>query len=444
MLTGAAAFAAQSFVGRLVHARGRTPVGGKLSLRVPWAVSTIDPHRIDDPFAAIFGGALFDTLYAQTADRPIVPMLAETAPEPDGASLRVKLRADLRTANDRPFSTKDAAWSIARSRGSGGGGWLADIPSPRVDGHDLVFAMKDASRLVRALASPIVAMVPRGFSPEAPDGTGPFRFGSADGATLFRRNSRAAMGPAFIDEMNVRAAATVEASMLAFESGTDDIGWFERGLHEPRAGSERFDYGTVGWAVLYTGRDARDWDSPGVAQRVGNGIPYARLKNLHIGSEWPTEPELGWGGPPVQLLVRSDAPWMLELANAVAATISRPSHEVTVKTVSAAELSSRRSSRTFGLALEVVRAISAESLGAMIALATSDNPVRAQEITQHPPKLADVSPRTMTRTLRAGVIAEIRVVGGRASDRHRELVLAPSNTGFGFDLGASFLRAKRA
>ena len=419
-------------------ARGRTFVGGRVALRIPWPVGPIDPHRIDDPLAAIFGEALFDTLYAQTPDGQLVPSLAETEPEPDGANLRVKLRAGLRTAREKPFGTKDAAASIARARGSGGRGWLADIPAPRDDGRALVFATKDAARLTRALASPIVSMVPVGFNPESPDGTGPFRHGIRDGAMLLTRNRLAARGPAFLDEITVRAASNVSASLLAFEGGSDDIGWFERGLHSVRAGSSRFDYGAVGWAVLFTGRDATAWDGPGIAQSIADGIPYSRVANLHLGAAWPETSVQGWGGPPVTLLVREDSPWLVDVANAIAATITRPSHEVTVKPVPAAELASRRASRMFGLALDVVRNIAPGSASAMVALATADNPTRAEEIMQHPPKLGDVAARTLTRTLRAGVIGEVRVVGGRAND----LVLAPSGNGFGFDLGASFRTKK--
>lgn len=420
------------------YARGRTMVGGRVALRLPWPIGPIDPHRIDDPLAAIFGEALFDTLYAQTPDGQIVPALAETEPEPDGANLRVKLRSGLRTARDRPFGTKDAAASIARARASGARGWLADIPAPRDDGRALVFSTKDAARLTRALASPIVAMVPSGYNPESPDGTGPFRHGIRDGALLLTRNRLAARGPAFLDEITVRAAPNVSASLLAFEGGTDDIGWFERGLHSVRAGSSRFDFGAVGWAVLFTGRDANDWDGPGIAQSIADGIPYSRVANLHLGAAWTETSVQGWGGPPVTLLVRDDAPWLVDVANAIAATVTRPSHEVTVKPVPAAELASRRASRMFGLALDVVRNVAPGSASAMVALASADSQARAQEIMQHPPKLGDVAARTLTRTLRAGVIGEVRVVGGRVND----LVLAPSGTGFGFDLGASF-RLKR-
>lgn len=426
---------------RTALARGRTPIGGKVALRVPWPIGAIDPHRLDDPMAAIFGEALFDTLYATAEGGAIVPSLAEGEPEPDGATLRVKLRSGLRTARGKAFLPNDAGAAIARARSWGARGWLEDVLPVRVDrAGTLVFSTKDVERLKRALASPIVAMVPSGFNPETPDGTGPFRFALQGGAMVLAQNKLAARGPSFLDEITVRAAPNVSASLLAFEGGSDDMGWFERGLYTPRAGSKTFDFGAVGWVVLCTGREANDWDAPGVAQSVADGIPVSRMLNLHLGAPWTETPSSGWGGPPVGLLVREDAPWMIDVANAIAATITRPGHEVTVRTVPASELASRRGSRAFGLALDVVRNVGGGSLGAMVSLATSDSPSRGAEIMQHPPKLGEVAARTLTRTLRSGVIGEIGVLGGRVPD----LVLAPSAQGFGFDLGASYRAAKKS
>lgn len=421
-----------------VLARGRTPLGGRVSLRLPWSLSSIDPHRLDDPAAAFFGEALFDTLYATGDGGAIVPALAEADPEPDGANLRVRLRGGLKTGKGKAFTTKDAAASLARARSTGAKGWLADIPTPKDDGRSLVFATRDAGRLVRALSSPVVAMVPAGFAPDSPDGTGPFKLITRDDATVFLRNPVAARGPSYLDEVVVRTASTLKASLLSFESGTDDLGWLGDGLHEPRPGSRKFDLGAVAWPVLFTGRDANQWDAPGIAQRLCDEIPQKSLAHLQIGAAWPTEPEQGWGGPPVSLYVRDDSQWLVELAQAIAARITRPSHEVTVKTTSSADLAQRRASRLFGLALDVVRPIAPGSFGAFVALTTADSVTRAADVVQHPPKLGDVSARTMTRTLRCGVVGEIRVQGGRVADVN----LATSREGAGFDLGATWRSRK--
>ncbi|MBX3193096.1 MAG: hypothetical protein KF819_39290 [Labilithrix sp.] len=418
---------------REAWARGRTPVGGKLSLRVPWPMHAIDPHRIDDPTAAIFGDALFDTLYAPGEAGAFVASIAEADPEPEGASLRVRVRSGLKTGKGRAFEPRDAAAAIARARSLGARAWLADIPAPKADGRSLVFAMRDAGRLVRALASPLVAMIPPSFSPEAPDGTGPFRFTTRGDTVVLARNPFAARGPAYLDEVTVRAAPDLAASLRAFESGTDDLGWLGSGLHEPRAGSRPFDLGAVAYAVLFTGRDALTWDAPGVAQRICDGIPPSRLAHLAVGPAWTPDPAQGWGGPPASLHVRDDAPWLVELAKAIAATISQRDHEVTAKPIAAADFAQRRASRLYSLALDVVRPIVPGTFGTMVALATADNAGQAGGLVMHPPKLGEVPARTLTRTLRCGVAAEIRVQGGRTQD----VVLATSASGVGFDLGAT-------
>jgi hypothetical protein len=60
----------------------------------------------------------------------------------------------------------------------------------------------------------------------------------------------------------------------------------------------------------------------------------------------------------------------------------------------------------------------------------------AAGLVTHPPKIGDASARTMTRTLRTGVVGELRVQGGRVS----EIQLAASPSTFGFDLGATTRR----
>ena len=428
---GAAASPFASFAS--AQARGRTPVGGRISVRVPWPILAMDPHRLEDATAAIFGDALFDTLYARDESGAFPPSLAEAEPEPEGAMLRVRLRTGLRTAKGRPFDARDAAAAIARARTLGARAWLADVPAPKVDGRSLLFAMRDASRLVRALASPIVAMVPSGFTADAPDGTGPMKFGTRDDAVVLSRNALSARAPSYLDEVVLHAAPDLASSLRAFESGTDDLGWLGSGLHEPRAGSRPFDFGAAGWAVLFTGREAQTWDAPGVAQRICDGIPPARLSYLALGPAWATEPEQGWGGAPAQLYVREDAPWLVELAKAISATISRPSHEVTAKPLPASEIAQRRNTRNHTLTLDVVRPVAPGSFAAMIALATADNALRASELVQHPPKLGEIPPRTLTRTMHCGVVGEIRVQGGRAPD----VTLPGSPAMATFDLGAS-------
>jgi peptide/nickel transport system substrate-binding protein len=300
----------------------------------------------------------------------------------------------------------------------------------------LSFATRDATKLMRALASPLTAIVPVGFSPERPDGTGPFRADRDADGLVFRRNDSAASGPAFLDEIRVRPAADLADSLTAFESGTDDLGWLGSGLHEPRHGARAFDAGATGWAILRTGAGAGAWDAPGIAQRICEGIPPTRLSYLALGPPGSPETDEGWGGGPCELLVRDDAPWLRELARAVAAAIGRPSHAVTVRPVSAAEIGARRASRAYVLALDVARPLSRSPFGSLVGLATADNPADAIDVVRHPPR-AEAPVRTLCRTLRIGVLGEVRVQGARIP----EVGLALASGGIDF---GSITRARGA
>jgi peptide/nickel transport system substrate-binding protein len=431
---------ALALVPRRLLASGRLPAGGSLSLHLPWPVGVVDPHRIDDATSAILGGALFESLYAIADAGAFVPALAESDPEPVRAGLRVALRGGLRTAHDRPLDARDVVASIARARSLGARGWLADVPAPHLEGRGaVVFPMHDVGRLLQGLSSPLVAILPSGYSPERPDGTGPFRADRRGDALVLSRSGRAAEGPAFLDEVVVHASPDLAAPLRAFEAGEDTLGWLGSGLHEPRPGAKPFDFGAVGWAILRTGREAGAWDAPGVAQRIADGIPPSRVAYLVLGPPWPTESEQGWGGPACDLLVRDDATWLVELAKAVAATIARPGHEVTARPVSAAEFAQRRASRAFTLALDVARPLAPTPAGGFVGLATADDPATVADIATHLPRLDGTTPRTLTRTMRIGVVGEVRVQGARVP----EVALAASPSG-GLGLGDATRAARRS
>jgi len=431
------ALAAATTTARDALARARTPYGGRIALHAPWPLGALDPHRIDDAAAALFGEAVFETLYARDEAGAFVPALAEGEPEPDAATVRVKLREGVRFASGAAFDARAAAASIARARSRDAAAWLADVPAPRIDKGVLVFAMRDARRLVRALASPLVAMVPARFNPEHPDGTGPMRAEMQSGAIVFVRSGLAASGPAFLDAVEARHATDLVTSLRAFESGADDVGWLGSFLHEPRPGARSFDAGAVAWAVLRTGLQAGPLlDVPGTAQSLADGVPHAALAALVVGPPWDQAPA-AWTGPPADLLVRDDAPWLVELARALAVALSSPGHEVRSVAITAPEIAQRRVSRAFVLMLDVARPAGPGPLGPLLGLATADDAGAAAALARHPPR-AELPLRTATRTMKLGVVAEIRLQGGRASD----VVLPPSPWGRGVDWGNAF-RARR-
>ena len=392
---------------------------------MPWPVSALDPHLLDDVGCAIFGADVFDSLYAYENGR-VVPALAETMPEAHAGGARVRMRAGLTSAAGRPIVLREVLSSLARARAADARAWLVDVPSPkRVDALTLHFAGIDPAKLAGFLASPLCAIVPSAFSPSHPDATGAFAASHEGGALALARNERAASGPSFLDGVVVRPASDLADSLRSFEAGTDDVGWLGTGLHEPRAGARTFDAGAVAWVLLRTGRDAGAWDAPGVAQRLADGISPSLLAHLAPGPAWNFQPDQGWGGPPCDLLVRDDSPYLLDVARSVAGALGRASHEVTVLPTPASILRQRRAARSYALAIDAVRPFAPGLLGTLAALATSDSPELARDAVRYPPRRGDMPPRTIARTMRIGVVCEVRVQGGRIPT----LALPPRSTG---------------
>ena len=430
------ALAARSLMARTSHAHGRVQRGGRLSLRAPWPLASVDPHRLDDAAALFFGGCLFDSLYALDASGAVSSVLAETLPEVSPEGTYVVLREGVRFASGKPLTARDVVASIARARTLGARGWLDGLGRVRVSAPGVVVVLaRNPDHVAKALASPLAAIVPEHFTPERPDGTGPFAFQAHhdEGALSLVQNRYAAQGPSFLDELSISSAPDLAASLRSFESGEDDIAWLGLGLHEPRRGAVPFDAGLLGWAILRTGNDAGRWSAPGVAQRLADGIEPSRLAALGIRDRKTVEVDDGWGGAPAALLVRADSPWLVELAHAVAAALSRPSHEVVARPVSPADFAAARASHAYALAVDLVRPFDRTPLGTCVALATSDDPARGDEMARRPP-LGDAAlgSRAIGHVLRVGVLAEVHFEGGHMPD----LVLPPGTGGVGVDFGS--------
>ncbi len=408
------------------HALGRIPYGGQLALSLPWPLANIDPHSIDDPAAALFASSIADPLYAIDAHGHPYPTLAAGLPERTARGTRVALRPLMSTARGRGLDSRDLVWSLRRSAARGGLALLAPFGRPTRDpGNPLAVLVPgaDPDALARALASPITALLPRNFSPSAPDGTGAFRATTRQGGLTLLRNLHAARGAAFLDRILAARAADLAGALRAFEAGEADVGWLGRGLHRPRAGAVDFDAGMFGWVVLRTGRDAGSWGAPGVAQGLVDAIPPSRLAYLGLHGLPAPSGSYGWGGAPADLLVRNDAPHLVEIARALAALLSRPGHEVRPAPEGWAVLQSRRTSRRFALMLDFVRPIGPPGRATLLALLTAADAALAR----HPPELTEFDPRAVARTLALGVVGELRIAGAHI----------PGVNGLGsWDLGA--------
>lgn len=436
-------------VGALVSARvlaaapaaamGRTPLGGKLVLRVPWSTASLDPHDLRDPLAALFASAVSDSLFALDASGAPYPTLAASLPAREAGETVVRLREGLRTARAVGLDARDVVFSVERARARGAFALLADLPRAvqrKGDASAVAFGNADPHHLARALASPLCALVPRRFSPSAPDGTGAFRADVSAAGLMLTRNLAAARGPSFLDAVEVLPAEDLKISLRSFEAEHDDLGWLGLGLHDARKGAVRFEAGRAAWVVLVTGPDCGAFGLPGAAQRLADALPPARLAHLGLGPMPPASGDPLWPGPPCELLVDEAAPHLLEVARAVAPVITSPGHEVTVTPVPRDAVRRRLKGKP-ALAVDLARSLGPGAHHAMISLGSAEDPARGKDLAHAPPRAAAGAPaRTLTAMLRVGVLGELRVAGGHMPD----LALARSVHGDGWDLGATHKR----
>jgi peptide/nickel transport system substrate-binding protein len=415
---GRRAFLASTLAAASSEALGRTPVGGKLRLALPFDVAELDPHSLFAPLSALFGPAVADPLYAIDGSGKPYPTLAASLPEPsaDGTKARVVLRPGLVTAAGKRLDAKDVVFSLDRAKKAGGAAMLAELEKPMLDAKDplaLVLPTRDPSKLAAALASPVTAIVPRGFSPISPDGTGAFRATLGRDELVLERNVNAARGGAFLERIEVRKAQGLADALRAFESDRADVGWLGSGLHRPRAGSVAFEAPDPGWVVLRTGTDARAWGAPGIAEQLLAQTPLDRLRPLGVSPPARRFTKgASWGGGAADLLVADESPALGEIADALAALLSQTAHPVRARRVPGADLAARRSDKRYALLLDFVRSVGPSGVATELALRAAVDPGLAVR----PPQLASYEPAEIARGLPLGVVGALRVAGARLAD----------------------------
>lgn len=406
-------------------------------MRLPYDTSVLDPYDLSDPMAAIVGSAVFEPLYRLSAQGLPYASLADGLPQQQGGVTRVWLRKGLRSALGRPLDARDVVHSVQRARAGGAAGLLANIPTPRVDRADAracVFGQVEPQLLAQVLASPLLALSSRQSTPAQPDGTGAFRAEPSPQRLLLRRNEHAARGPGLLDRIIVQRATTLAEPLRAFEAHQTDVGWHGAGLHQQLADARPFDFGMAAWVVLHTGQQLGSWNAPGVAQRLLDGIPRARLAHLALeltDSQAPSQP---YAGPPCDLLVPSESAHLVEVARTLASILSSPGHEITVTPVSQTEVRRAVQKHDFGMLVNLVRPVGPPGLATLVALATADSPDDGRSSGRHPPRLSQYAPQVLARTLRLGVVGHIKVRG--AATPSVRLVGQPGSDGW--DLGGAY------
>jgi peptide/nickel transport system substrate-binding protein len=413
------AFAAVSLLSAPALALGRLPYGGTLRLSLPFGLERIDPHDSYDPLAALLGAALFDSAFAMDASGASYPTLAAGPVEVVPGGLGVRLRPGLRDGSGRALTSRDLEFSLRRAAVRAARPLLQPFGTPVRDRKErelLVFPKGSARALEAALASPLVALVPRSFDPSRPEGTGAFRARVERDALRLSRNPHAARGGAYLDAIEVDPARDLSTALRRFEAGEVDVGWLGRGLHRVRAGSEMFRSPPLGWLVLRSGARLGAWGAPGVAQKLVAGLPPARVEGLGI--ELPPDVEGGarYAGPSAVLLTRGDSPHLVALAEALAQLFGGP---ITARGEGPTTLDRTRASGDFDFMLEVVRPLGSTLEQRYLTLWSDAHSQAARGAPALPSGLDGLRlARSATQATRTAVLAEFAVVAGRTGGFH--------------------------
>jgi peptide/nickel transport system substrate-binding protein len=418
----------------VARALGRTPSGGRLSFAVPWSLASIDPHDLTSAGAALFGAALFDTLVVPDARLGFRPTLAETLPATEpGVGTVLRLRPGLRTGSGKLLTGRDVVASIKRARALGGAAVLDPLGDVSVHPKEPLTILLKANPAIatRALASPLAALVPLGFDPTRPDGTGAFTATRTAGSLVLTRNTSAAMGPAFLDEIAVQEAGDLQESLRDFEAGRHDLGWLGLGLFGSRAGAQKFELGSAGFLVVAASGDGGSITKPGALQRLLDLLPRARIAHLGLGPVPEGSDSVSWDEAPIDVWADSRSAHLLEMAKTLADILSKPGHEVRVRRGTSSEIAAKRKRGEPMLSCHVVRPTGPGAAGIATALGTFDDPGRAKDVARRPPRSA--SAREIARELKVGVMGELRLTGGVMPNVR--IAKGPGGT---WDLGAAF------
>jgi peptide/nickel transport system substrate-binding protein len=408
---GRRAFLAAISAAASANALGRTPYGGVLKLRLPLYFAGLDPHSLDDPLSALFASAIADPLFALDAAGNPYPALASTLPEHAAGGARVRLRPELVSARGKPLSARDVVFSFERAQTLGGAAVLGAFRRPRVEHGDplsVIVSGADPLELARALASPLTAIVPRGFAPLNPDGSGAFKATTGSNALTLTRNENAARAAAFLERIEISRAPDLADALRAFEAGATDVGWLGNGLYRPRTTAIPLEGPIFGWIVLRTGKDANTWGAPGVAQQLAATLPADALS--HFGVRALADPGEGvhWRAGPASLLVTDDAPYALELGRALEPLLGSPGNEIRATPLPRAAWLEARRSRRFQLMLDFVRSASLDATQATEALLAAVDPALAGRPPRSSASLSD-----LTRSLTLGIVGEVHISGAQ-------------------------------
>ncbi|ODT12977.1 MAG: hypothetical protein ABS57_20180 [Mesorhizobium sp. SCN 65-12] len=237
-LKGAVGLAAFSAVGGLASqaTAAQTPAkGGKLTIGTQGqaGLGPIDPHRPSGDLGINIANQfnVFEALTKQSNEGGIEMCLAESVtPGDDTATVWViKIKKGVSFHNGNELKADDVIFSLKRIRepGTMTGGHIGPVKSyEKVDDHTVRLVLEaPRSWFPIALSDPYSSILPAGYDPKAPVGTGPFRYGAvvqSQSVTLDRFDKYHGT-PALLDSVVLRPFEDASAMLNALQSGQIDI-----------------------------------------------------------------------------------------------------------------------------------------------------------------------------------------------------------------------------
>jgi peptide/nickel transport system substrate-binding protein len=176
---------------------------------------------------------LYDPLVWMGADgKPELVLAKEITPNADGTEWTITIQEGVTTHAGKPFTADDVLFSFQRVLDNKfPGAFLLgpiDLKSSKaVDATTVSVKFSKPYGILRdTLSFPYFYMVPRGFDPANPDGTGPFKFKSftpGEESTFVRNENYWQSGLPYLDSVVIQNITDESSQMSAFQAGQVDI-----------------------------------------------------------------------------------------------------------------------------------------------------------------------------------------------------------------------------
>ena len=197
------------------------------------ATDTLDVHlpvtNTDNARMAM----LYDQLVRlDNEGKPQLVLAESITPNKDATEWTIKIRSGVVTHTGKPFTSKDVLFSIRRMfkvKGAGAANLGAvDLAGSKVvDPTTMLLKYeKPYSEVVSGLTNYASGMVPEGYDPKKPDGTGPFKFKSFTpgvSSTFVRNDNYWDKGLPYLDAIVTTNIADETSQLSGLQSGQLDI-----------------------------------------------------------------------------------------------------------------------------------------------------------------------------------------------------------------------------